>query len=168
MNTAARFLIAAALIGGCATAAAPAGEAWQTTVAIELRAGTPSRCAIRYAMPARGLVLSVEKRNTGDAVLTAVAVSGVPVTDARLRTANLDTASLLKPAAPQRDERWRAEAGLEDSDSGAVLMHDLAISGGELQLVAANGTETLALPHPLPREVVAQYLNCAGDLVIPY
>lgn len=140
---------------------------WQTTATIELKGRSPGVCGIRYADTAAGLQMTIEKRNTGSAVLTAFAVTGEGVRSARLVTANVDTLKLLKRAEPRPGEALRAEAVLENQDAGALLIHDLAISGGRLDIQRrGRKLQRYELPHPLPREVVTGYLNCAGDLVI--
>lgn len=141
---------------------------WQATLAIELQGTTPGVCSLRYDDAAAGLGLAIEKRDAGASVVTALALRGEGVTSARLQTSNVDTATLLKPAAPRAGEAFRAEAVLEDDDAGALLVHDLAIAGGVLEVDRGHGVERFELPHPLSREVVAQYLNCTGDLTIPY
>lgn len=141
---------------------------WQATATIELHGTIPGACAIRYQDDDHALSVALEKRDAGTVVTTALAVTGAGVRRARLVTANVDTAEVLAPVPPRGDEAWRAEGPLEERDSGALLMHDLAISGGRVEIDRGHGLETFELPHPLPREVVAQYLNCTGDLVIPY
>ena len=141
---------------------------WQVTLAIELQGKTPGTCSIRYDDAGSGLGLAIEKHDAGTSVVTALALRGEGVKTARLQTANVDTANLLKSTAPHAGEAFRAEAVLEDDDAGALLVHDLAITGGRLEVDRGHGVERFELPHPLSREVVAQYLNCAGDLTIPY
>lgn len=145
--------------------------AWQAQAIADLGrqpgSSMPVACVIRYDDAAADLSLLIEKRVTPTGIVTALAVTGAGVTDARLQTASVDSAQVLQPVATRATEQFRAEALLEDRDAGALLIRDLAVAGGQLT-VSRNGTDSRhELPHPLPRDVTGGYLNCAGDLVQP-
>lgn len=139
---------------------------WQASAVVTL-VPPPGVCALRYDDAERGLAAVVETRDTGTQLVTAFAISGAGIQRARLVTANFDSAIRLKPVPPLAGEALRMQAALDESDSAALLVHDLSNAGGriELQRRGRAGIERLELPHPLPRrEVVSRFLFCVTDL----
>jgi len=146
-----------------------AAGAWQALPLVEVVGGTPVRCGFVYRDGAR-LELRVEKLLREEKVLTALEVRGAETLE--LVTASFDSRRDLRPV-PSSGGGVRLEADLQDDDVGGSLFAELAVSGGTLRVsdhADPRSTAVLTeirLPAPLPRDVTAMYLNCAGDLVRP-
>ncbi len=141
---------------------------WNATAVRDLQPPQPGVCAMRFEDPAQGLVAVLEKRETPEGFVTALAVTGAGVRSARLVTPSADTAKMLKKAAPRAGETLRAEALLGDDDALALLVRELSTVGGRLEVKRAKDVERFELPHPLPhREVVSKFLFCTRDLILP-
>lgn len=147
-----------------------AGTGWQVLPLVEVERGVPVRCGYIYRDGA-GLELRVEKSLHGGAVLTALQLTGADGMD--LSTRSFDSRRHLRPAVSAASPGVRLEADLQEVDAGGALFAELGISGGLLRVVHSPvGTEhrewrEVNLPAPLPRDVTATYLNCAGDLIRP-
>lgn len=154
-----------------AAAAVAASVVLQVTPLVVVEAGNPILCGYRYGF-SDGTELRVEKGLRDGAVFTAVDVLGAG--SARLQTASFDSTRDLREVFSSPG-RVRLEADLEQRDSGGLLFAELGVMGGVLHLgrhdagvpAAALQWTTLALAGPLPRDVTATYLNCAGDLIRP-
>lgn len=169
---------------------ATAAHAWQILPLVEVEAGFPVRCGYVYRADADdgpgGLELRVEKGVRDGAVVTALDLRGAEALE--LVTATFDSRRDLHPVAVGLPGRVRLEADLQDEDAGGALFAELGVSGGILRLgrravphvpagaaaadAAAQAQAEIkwtdyALPAPLPRDITAMYLNCAGDLIRP-
>jgi len=147
-----------------ALAAAGAAAAVQVSPLVLVDAGAPVLCAFVYSKAA-DFELRVEKGVRAGAVFTALDAVGADAVE--LRTASFDSQRELRAVPARRAGSVRLEADLQDDDRGGLLFAELAVSGGELRLRRAADWQTVALPAPLPRDMTAIYLNCAGDLVPP-
>jgi len=154
-------------------ASAAASAAWQVAPLVVVEGRDPVLCGYVYTAP-DGLELRVEKGVRGtEAVFTALEARGA--VDVQLVTASFDSRRDLRPGQSGPDH-VRFEADLENVDAGGMLFVELGVSGGRLRVarreqdgadpVALRWTEH-ALPSPLPRDITAMYLNCAGDLIRP-
>lgn len=147
-----------------------AGTAWQVLPLVEVVGGMPVRCGFVYVDGA-GLELRVEKLLRGEQVLTALEVRGAETLE--LVTASFDSRRDLRPVPSSVGGGVRLEADLQDDDVGGSLFAELGVSGGTLRVTDRGAPQPTAvvteihLPAPLPRDVTAMYLNCAGDLVRP-
>lgn len=147
-----------------------AGAAWQVLPLVEVDGGMPVRCGFVYRDGA-GLELRVEKLLREEQVLTALEVRGADTL--QLVTASFDSRRDLRPVPSSGGGVVRLEADLQEDDVGGALFAELGVSGGTLTVGDRGAPQTTAvvreihLPAPLPRDVTAMYLNCAGDLVRP-
>lgn len=137
---------------------------------VEIDRGFPVRCGFVYRDDA-GLELRVEKFLRDGAVLTAIELRGGEAVE--LATRSFDSRRDLRPVTPRAGFGVRLEADLQDDDAGGALFAELGVSGGLLRVgrlarerLPADWRE-IRLPAPLPRDVTALYLNCAGDLIRP-
>lgn len=87
---------------------------------------------------------------------------------ARLATASYDSRQLFPPPRMMDGGFMETRAAL-GSDTGALFMQDLLVSGGTFSIEVAGGEapRTLAMPGPMPHSVRQAYLMCAGDLFRP-
>ncbi|MFZ4498740.1 MAG: hypothetical protein ACOYMX_03435 [Burkholderiales bacterium] len=153
-------------------AAALAALPWQVAPLVAVQGSDPVLCGYVYTR-ADGLEVRVEKGVRDDLVFTAVDASADAV---ELVTASFDSRRDLTAAAAAPG-RTRLEGDLQTVDAGGALFAELAVVGGGLRVgrltAEAGGASTTLqwaqdrLPAPLPRDVTAIYLNCAGDLVRP-
>lgn len=162
--------------------AAAATAVWQVAALVVVDGRDPVLCGYVYTAP-DGLEVRVEKGVRGAAaVFTAVDVRGADAVE--LFTASFDSRRDLQPAGEPRAAHVRFEADLEDKDAGGMLFAELGVAGGTLRLGRRVGAGDVSaidttsgeigmewtehrLPAPLPRDITATYLNCAGDLIRP-
>jgi hypothetical protein len=133
----------------------------------------PVLCGYVYSAP-DGLEVRVEKGVRGtEAVFTAIEVRGA--VDAVLVTPSFDSRRDLRAGQSGLDH-VRFEADLENIDAGGMLFVDLGVGGGRLRVARRGSNDSdpaallwteRALPAPLPHDITAIYLNCAGDLIRP-
>ena len=147
-----------------------AGATLQVLPLVEIDGGVPVRCGFVYHDGA-ALELRVEKLLRDGAVLTALELRGGAAFE--LVTRSFDSRRDLQPVTPRAAGGVRLEADLQDDDAGGALFAELGVSGGVLRVGRLAGEPATAewreirLPAPLPRDVTALYLNCAGDLIRP-
>ena len=154
-----------------AAAAGAVSAVLQVAPLVIVEAGNPILCGYRYSF-SDGVELRVEKGVREGAVFTAVDVLGA--NSARLQTTSFDSTRDLREVFSSPG-RVRLEADLEQRDSGGLLFAELGVMGGVLHLGRGHAGDpgaspqwtTRALTGPLPRDVTATYLNCAGDLIRP-
>lgn len=148
---------------------------WQVLPLVVVSGSDPVLCGYVFRQ-ADGLELRVEKGVREGQVFTALEANAVAL---ELLTASFDSRRDL-PAVAAPPGRVRLEGDLQTVDAGGALFAELGVRGGTLRigqpLDAAAGTgegrarlqwTSYELPAPMPRDITAIYLNCAGDLIRP-
>lgn len=96
------------------------------------------------------------------------APSAPPITSLTLATTNRSTLDLLgsgRSVSPIDSKRTFMASGTVDPTQGGFLMQELMLGGAKIDLAFDNGPiQTWRLDGPLPQQVRAGYLHCAGDL----
>jgi hypothetical protein len=90
----------------------------------------------------------------------------VPLESAALLTSTHDTAKDFSKLLLAENGRYEARARLEGF-SGASFMQGIMVGGTITIKTTAGEVLSFALPAPMPQNVRAAYLNCAGDLFRP-
>ncbi len=158
-----RFL---ALLTLC-LAATPSAAAGNYRAVVGLDGGWPRRCGATVAID--GWDIAILRERVGTDVIARVEVrppvgqEALPIL-ARLEIEGFRPAVLLVPVdglltLPGFD----ADARLD----WATLMRNFMFFGGTLVLGRVGGDIEIRFNGPAPRDVTAQYLNCAGDLSAP-
>jgi len=85
----------------------------------------------------------------------------------RLKSPTLDSANSFPAVSKDGPGQARTRAKLEGIE-GARFIQGLMVGGGSLWLTDASGEKlSFEIPGPMPNQVRASYLNCAGDLFRP-
>jgi hypothetical protein len=91
-----------------------------------------------------------------------------PVTSLALATTNRSTMDLLgagRSVSPIDSKRTFMASGAIDPTQGGFLMQELMLGGARIDLAFDNGPiQSWRVDGPLPQQVRAAYLHCAGDL----
>lgn len=142
--------------------------------------GTINACGVR-AVAGEGHAATVFEllvRRAGDAAILAVRGRCGSVGDngadgaspaPNLATSGGDSISLMQDAELTGLGGGISELAAPATDDGiAMMIQRLMIGGGKFSCSPAGpGSVALVIPGPLPNQVRAAYLNCAGDLFRP-
>lgn len=133
-------------------------------------------CGFRASIPVDGQTVTASVTAYRDGLETVFAVSahwpdtsGAPLTldTLRLVTSSHDTTKDFPKPAAVASGLFEMRARLEGF-SGASFVQGMMVGGGTFEVAAKGGrTVSIALPSPMPQNIRAAYLNCAGDLFRP-
>jgi hypothetical protein len=126
---------------------------------VYLHDGQIKACGVRFGFVDIEVAMKLERAGA----TAELVVSAQPAADVRLATASQDTSRLI--TGPASDGSWR---GVPDPTAGAMLWQELMIGGARITIGGpTERPRRLVVPGPLPQQVRASYLNCAGDLFGP-